>query len=137
MRAQLAKVGALAVMAPLAGGADAAALSGDYLAGRWTTGDAALCTQPSAEVTEFRKDGSFVTQRDGRAVAVGFWRVDGDRLDLDLLAHDGLHEALQGIEGEYGHFTIGALVFDVAEDRHRMVQSIGSVLQGLDVVRCP
>lgn len=136
MRASLGLVGALAVAVPLAG-AQGAALSADYLAGRWTTGEAAACTQPGAELTEFRPDGSFTTLRDGRAVAVGFWRVDGDRLDLEVLAHDNLHDALQGIEGEYGHFTIAALVFDVAEDRHRMVQSIGSVLQGLDVVRCP
>lgn len=137
MRAGLGLVVTLSLTVALSSGAHAATLSADYLAGRWTTGDAAVCARPGAEVTEFREDGSFVTSRDGHAVAVGFWRIDGDRLDLDVLAHDGLHEALQGIAGDYAHLTIGALVFDVAEDRHRMVQSIGDVLQGVDVVRCP
>lgn len=137
MRKTVALTSAAALAMLLASGARAATLSPEYLVGRWTTGSVEACSRTGAEISELRADGSLVTLRDGKAVAVGFWRLDGDRLDLEVLAHDSLNEALKGIPGDYAHFSIGSLVFDVTDNGYRTVQSIGDVLQGLNVVRCP
>jgi hypothetical protein len=136
MRRTVGAISAVAVVVLAAAAARAATLSPDYLVGRWTTGGADACASPGAEISELRADGSFTTLRDGKAVAVGFWRLVDDRLDLEVLAHDSLNEALLGVPGDYGYFTVASLLFDVGDDGYRTVQSIGTVLQGLNVVRC-
>ena len=129
---------ALALLSTLSATAvGAAELTTDYLVGRWTTGTVAACGKPESEITEFRADGTFTTTANGRAVGVGFWTLDGDQLELELLAQDALHPALQAVPGDYGQFTIRGLIFDVTEQDHRMVTSIGDSLQGSTVVRCP
>jgi hypothetical protein len=118
-------------------GAVAVELSADYLHGRWTSGGPEACNKTDSEFTEFRADGSFITSRGNRAAAVGFWTLNDDQLELQALAHDGLHPALQAIPGDYAHFVIRALLFDIADNSYRMVMSIGDTLQGSNVVRCP
>jgi hypothetical protein len=119
--------------------AEAATLSADYLVGRWTTGGVDACTRAEHERTVFRADGTFATERGGKAVAVGFWQVEDDRLDLHVLASPAAIEPglQEHVDGGYGYVRIKALTFDLAEDAFRMVQSAGGELQGLNVVRCP
>ena len=71
------------------------------------------------------------------AVAVGFWDVEDDRLEMEVLASSAAVEpALQEQFGDgYGYVHIKALVFDVEDDAFRMVQSAGQVLQGWQVDR--
>jgi hypothetical protein len=111
--------------------AGAATLSADYLAGKWTTGSKEACANVEHERTVFRQDGT--------AVAVGFWQIDDDRLDMHILASPAsLGPPLQEhLDGGYGYVPVTALLFDVADDSFRMVQSIGGALQGLNVFRCP
>jgi hypothetical protein len=118
-------------------GSEAADLSRDYLIGRWTTGGAEACGRPGSEITEFRGDGTFTTARDGAAVGVGFWTLTDDQLELQLLAHDALHDALRAVPGDYATFVVKGLIFDVTDQSHRMVTSIGDSLQGSSVARCP
>ena len=119
--------------------AGAATLSADYLAGKWTTGSKEACTKVEHERTVFRQDGTFATEHNGKAVAVGFWQIDDDRLDMHILASPAsLGPPLQEhLDGGYGYVPVTALLFDVADDSFRMVQSIGGALQGLNVFRCP
>jgi hypothetical protein len=72
-------------------------------------------------------------------VAVGFWQIEDDRLDMHILASPAsLGPPLQEqFAGGYGYVPVTALLFDVADDNFRMVQSIGGALQGLNVFRCP
>lgn len=130
-------VGGLAASAVAA---SAATFSDDYLRGRWTTGSADRCGKPEIEQTLFRGDGTFATERNGEAVAVGFWEIpDDDRLDLRVLASArAMEPAPQDQLGDgYGYLRLKALVFDVEDGGFRMVQSVGDVLQGVNVVRCP
>ena len=118
--------------------AGAADLPDNYLVGHWTTGGAEACGKPESEVTDFRADGTFTTMRNGHASAVGFWMLtNDDQLEMQVLAHDSLHPALEAIPGDYGYFVVHALLFDQTDNSHRMVLSIGDVLQGANVVRCP
>jgi hypothetical protein len=132
-------VGAAALVCALAGRAvEAASLSAEYLEGRWTTGGVESCTRPEHEQTVFRKDGTFATEHNGKAVAVGFWELEDDRLDMHIMASEAvLAPALQEeLAGRYHSLHVEALLFDVADDRFRMVQNIAGELKGLDVVRC-
>jgi hypothetical protein len=133
-------VGALLVGCAAAGAnAQTATLTAEYLAGKWTTGSKENCTAPEHERTVFRNDGTFATEHDGKALAVGFFEVEEDRLTMQVLASpSSLEPALREQLGDgYRQFAIQALVFDIADGSFRMVQNIAGDLQGLNLVRCP
>ena len=132
----VAGVGVLSGLLAAANGS-AAELNGGYLVGKWTSGSKAACSTATAEVTGYRADGTFATQAKGRVVATGFWTLDDDRLDMQVLAHDSTHPALDAIEGDYAYFVIRSLLFDVEDDSYRQVQVIGDHLQGVKAYRCP
>lgn len=119
--------------------AQAATFSDAYLEGRWTTGGTDNCTKTEHEQTLFRKDGTFATEHSGKALAVGFWRIEDDRLEMQILTTEGslspdLQEALPG---EYHALVVKGLVFDVTDNGFRLVQGIAGEVQGLEMVRCP
>lgn len=130
-----ASIAAMAVGHP----ASAATFSADYLQGRWTTGSADNCTRAEHEQTVFRGDGTFATEHAGKALAVGFWTITDDKLDMQILTTEAsLPPSLQDeLPGDYHWLQVKGLAFDIADNGFRMVQSIGGELQGLDMVRCP
>ena len=80
-------IGGLAMMAGMAWptGAMAAELTPAYLDGRWTTGVVENCARPEHEQTVFRANGTFATEHNGKALAVGFWRIEDDRIKMQIL----------------------------------------------------
>ena len=120
-------------------GARAATFSDTYLEGRWTTGSADNCKKTEHEQTVFRKDGTFATEHSGKALAVGFWRIEDDRLEMNILSTEAsLSQDLQdALPGEYHALLVKGLAFDVADNGFRLVQGIAGDIQGLDMVRCP
>lgn len=125
--------------ATLGTGVHAATLSNAYLEGRWTTGGVENCTKAEHEQTVFRKDGTFATEHNGAALAVGFWRIDEDRLEMNMLTTEAsLPKILQDeLPGDYHALNVKGLVFDVNDNGFRLVQGIAGEIQGLDMVRCP
>ena len=125
--------------ATLCGSAQAASLSADYLAGKWTTGGVENCTKPEHEQTIFRKDGTFATEHNGAALAVGFWRIDEDRLEMNILTTEAsLPQILQDeLPGDYHALNVKGLAFDVTDNGFKLVQGIAGEIQGLNMVRCP
>jgi hypothetical protein len=119
--------------------ASAATLSPEYLAGRWTTGPVENCTRAEHEQTVFRSDGTFATEYAGRALAVGFWRVEDDKIELQILTTEtSLPQSLQdALPGDYHALQVKGLAFDISDNAFRMVQSIAGELRGVDMVRCP
>jgi hypothetical protein len=117
----------------------AATLSPDYLEGRWTTGPVENCTRAEHEQTVFRDDGTFATEHGGLALAVGFWRVEDDKIELQILTTEAsLPQSLQdALPGDYHALQVKGLVFDVTDNAFRMVQSIAGDLRGVDMIRCP
>ena len=134
----------MAAMA-LAGGLTAASqvmaaeLTAAYLHGRWSTGSGENCKNAEHEQTVFREDGTFATEHGGKALAVGFWTVNEDELELHILSTEGsLPKVLaDAYPGDYHALTVDGLAFDIAEDRFKLVQSIEGQVRGLDMVRCP
>jgi hypothetical protein len=131
----------LAMMAGTAwsAGAMAADLTPAFLDGRWTTGAVENCTRAEHEQTVFRPDGTFATEHNGQALAVGFWRVEDDKLDLQILTTEAsLTPALQEqLPGDYHALSVQGLVFDLTDNSFRLVQGIQGELRGVDMVRCP
>ena len=84
---QRRRIVGLAMMAGMAWstGAMAAELTPAYLDGRWTTGVVENCTRPEHEQTVFRANGTFATEHNGKALAVGFWRIEDARIDMQIL----------------------------------------------------
>jgi hypothetical protein len=119
--------------------AAAADLTPTYLDGRWTTGSVENCTRADHEQTVFRADGTFATEHNGAALAVGFWRIDEDRIDMQILTTEAsLPQAIQEqLPGDYHALAVRGLVFDVTDNSFRLVQGIEGDLRGLDMVRCP
>ena len=119
--------------------ASAATLSPDYLVGRWTTGAVENCSRAEHEQTMFRDDGTFATEHSGKALAVGFWQVEDDRIDMHILSTEAsLPQSLQdALPGDYHALQVKGLVFDVTDNGFRMVQTLGGELRGLAMVRCP
>jgi len=119
--------------------AAAADLTPAYLDGRWTTGAVENCTRADHEQTVFRADGTFATEHNGAALAVGFWRIDEDRIDMQILTTEAsLPQAIQEqLPGDYHALAVRGLVFDVTDNSFRLVQGIEGDLRGLDMVRCP
>ncbi len=119
--------------------AQAATFTDAYLQGRWTTGSTENCTKSAHEQTVFRADGTFATEHNGKALAVGFWKIDEDRLEMHILTTEAsLPQLLQEeLPGDYHALEVKGLVFDVGDDRFRLVQGIAGEIQGLDMVRCP
>ena len=119
--------------------AEAATLSTAYLTGRWTTGPVENCTRADHEQTVFRDDGTFATEYGGKALAVGFWRVEDDKVEMNILtAESSLPQPLQdALPGEYHALYVKGLAFDLTDNGFRMVQTIAGELRGVDMVRCP
>jgi hypothetical protein len=117
----------------------AADFTAEYLAGTWTTGSKENCTAPEHERTVFRDDGTFASEHHGKAIAVGFFEAQEDRLAMQILASpDSLEPALRDrLGGGHHYLSAQALVFDVTGDSFRMVQSVAGQLQGLNLFRCP
>ena len=134
-------VGALLLGCTAAGAnaQDATDFTAEYLAGKWTTGSKENCTAPEHERTVFRNDGTFASEHHGKAIAVGFFEVQEDRLAMQILASpNSLEPALREQLGAgYQYVPVQALVFDVTGDSFRMVQSVAGELQGLNLFRCP
>ena len=84
-----------------------------------------------------------VEQRDdptlrGKPLAVGFWHVDEDRLEMQILTTEAsLPQAVQDqLPGDYHMLQVKALAFTINDNDFKMVQTINGELQGLDMVRC-
>jgi hypothetical protein len=122
----------------LAQPASAATFSDSYLQGRWTTGGAEGCDKLEHEQTVFHPNGTFTTEHGGKPMAVGFWHVDEDRLEMQILTTEAsLAPALaEALPGDYHMLQVKALAFTINDNDFKMVQTINGELQGLDMVRC-
>ena len=137
-RLQILGVAAIAGLS-LSTAVAAAEFTPAYVEGRWTSGAVENCSRPEHEKTVFRADATFATEFNGKALAVGFWKIDEDRLDMQILTTEAsLPQTLQDqLPGEYHALVVRGLVFDVAENSFRLVQAIEGDLRGLNLVRCP
>jgi len=101
------------VLAP--GHADAAALTADALVGEWVVNEGE-CSDDNAEYIHFSKNGTVESTRNGDTDAVGFWKLDNDKILLSVLAPPSrFDEKLKDVAG-YDAFDITIATYNVTAD---------------------
>jgi len=122
-----------------AGAAMAVDLTPDYLEGKWTTGSTDNCKAGTHEQTVFHKDGTLTTEHKGKTLAVGFWTLTDDKLDMNILTTESSlpQDVAEALPGDYHALNIKGLLFDATDKSFRLVQGIAGEIQGVEMVRCP
>lgn len=134
-------IAAFAVAAMVSGGVGAAegatagVLTEASLVGNWVVNEG-KCTDANAEFLVFSKNGSLVSMREGQADAVGFWKLDGSKIFLDVLAPPArLDEKLKDVKGLYS-FGITIATYDVTPDTFQGVGILDDQVRYGRFARC-
>jgi hypothetical protein len=123
----------------LVSGVNAGDLSAEYLHGRWAI-DTKDCSSPNSEYLEFRKNGTFQSDRAGQTEVVGFWELNRDRLEMHMLTSpaffDDIHKALSGHHGRFDYFQLKAAIFNNKKNSFEAIAVIGNQMDRATAVRC-
>ena len=121
-------------------GVSAAELSKDYIQGNWAINTNGKCGLSEAEYLLIRADGAFENSRGKMVEGVGFWRLDGDQLNFEILTSPAffrdLHKELNPFKGLYGHYTIRLLPFNNKADQFEAFAVLGEQMKRISAVRC-
>ncbi|MBW1788679.1 MAG: hypothetical protein JRK53_18995 [Deltaproteobacteria bacterium] len=114
-------------------------LSAEYLYGRWVVDDQ-NCSSSSAEIYEFRKNGTFECTRSGRTEIVGFWGLKEGILELHMVTsagfYDDIHKALASFEGIYSYFQAKMIIFNTKKQSFEAFGVLGDEIKRATAVRC-
>ena len=141
----LAVLSAHVCAATIAGVAWADDMPADYLVGTWALGTVEACAEPAGEQLSFKADGTFASFLDGMPSATGFWQLEGHELELHMVSSPASFDdpstseddLLAELDGRYEYYHAKGLTFDVEPDAFRMVATMGDVMRGADLYRCP
>ncbi len=115
--------------------AAAASLTQDALVGNWVVNEGA-CSDPNAEYIRFSQNGAVESARNGRTDAVGFWKLENDKIELNVLAPPSLFdERLKDVKG-YAAFDITIAIYNVTSDGFQGVGILGEQIQYGTFSRC-
>ena len=115
--------------------AQPASLTDASIVGRWVV-NLGKCSDANAEFITFGGNGAVESMRDGRADAVGFWRLDSDKIYLSVLAPPGrFDEKLKDVQGYYA-FDILIATFNVTADGFEGVGLLGEQVRYGKFTRC-
>jgi hypothetical protein len=139
LRTYLLSIPLTIAMTGLLSGAAVAALDPGYLTGSWEINAKGRCGAKTAENLVVHRDGSFEYSRRGKVDAVGFWRIEGDVLVLDMMTSPA---SFQDIHAElktfvpYQLYSMRAMPIDMHKDQFSAVASIGEQMQRFSLQRC-
>ena len=115
--------------------AQPASLTDASLVGKWAV-NLGKCSEANAEFITFGGNGAVESMRDGRADAVGFWRLENDKIHLSVLAPPGrFDEKLKDVQGYYA-FDILIATFNVTADGFEGVGLLGEQVRYGKFTRC-
>ena len=129
------------------GGRDAAAadLDAGYLHATWVLNNE-NCADPGAERITFRDNGAFENMRAGKLQAAGFWVIEGDIVEAQLVAspaffRDYFQEAhdlaeVAGAEGNVNAFRLRIIPLNREPDRFDAVGLLGDQVAQAVFRRC-
>ncbi|MBL8667165.1 MAG: hypothetical protein JNM48_06860 [Rhodospirillales bacterium] len=103
--------------------------------GTWAVNEG-QCSDPNAEFIIFSKDGTVESIRNGQTDAVGFWKLQDDKLQLNVLAPPArLDERLKDVDGYYP-FDIVIAPYDIQPDKFLAVGILGDQVRYGKFARC-
>ncbi len=119
--------------------ARSAELNSSYLIGTWVLhGDE--CSGGDTERLTFRGNGAVEAVRAGKLEAAGFWALEDNRIQLDVITSPALfhefHRDLSAMAGEYYSFRIRIAPFNVGADGFEAVGVLGEQLEQTSFGRC-
>ncbi len=124
-------------LVPMASAAD---LSADYLQGRWAIHDN-VCNSSSSEFITFDNDGTFRGTRNGKTEIVGFWKLDGDIIELDMLSSlssfQDLNSSLVRYKGIHSYSAGQMLIFNAKKKSFEAFGVVGEEVKRTVAARCP
>ncbi len=121
----------------LTAGAAVAEITPKYLGGVWTLDTAKNCGLKEFEHITFRADGTMQGKRFGTVDSIGFWRHDGDFIQLHLLTSPAhFDERLKDFDGVFGYFPVKVMTFGHRPDRFGAVGTIGDEMKKVSLFRC-
>lgn len=108
-----------------------------YLDGTWTLDAAKNCGLKEFEHLTFRSDGTMQGKRFGIVDSIGFWRHDGDFIQLHLLTSPAhFDKRLKDFEGVFGYFPVKVMTFGHQPDQFGAVGNIGDEMEKVSLFRC-
>ena len=130
----------LMLLALLAGVGDAraASLTNETLVGNWVVNEG-KCTDPNAEFLVFRKNGAVESVRNGKLDALGFWTLNNDDINIEVLAPPSFFKEVEELKDvpvgyQQLHLTIAA--FDIAADSFQGIGLLGEQVRRGKFTRC-
>lgn len=112
-----------------------ASLTEATLAGKWVV-NLGQCADANAEFITFGGNGAVESMREGRADAVGFWRLEAEKIYLSVLAPPArFDEKLKDVKGYYA-FDILIATFNVTADGFEGVGILGDQVRYGKFTRC-
>jgi hypothetical protein len=119
--------------------ATAAALDAAYLTGKWEMNTQGSCGGENAEHLILRANSTFEYGRRGKADAVGFWRLEGDVVTLEMLSLPSDFQDIQPelkASNDYEINSMHMVPVDMQQDQFSTVASIGDLMQQFTLQRC-
>ncbi len=124
-------------LVPMASAAD---LSADYFYGRWVMNEKS-CSSSTSEFIKFNKNGTFEETRNGVAEVVGFWKLNGDNMKLNMLSSaasfQDLDKSLSKFAGVYNHSEGQMLIFNAKKKDFEAYGVVGNEIKRATAVKCP
>ena len=112
-----------------------ASLTDTSLAGKWVV-NLGQCSDANAEFITFGGNGAVESMREGRADAVGFWRLEAEKIYLSVLAPPArFDEKLKDVKGYYA-FDIIIATFNVTADGFEGVGILDDQIRYGKFTRC-
>lgn len=112
-----------------------ASLTDASLTGKWVV-NLGQCSDANAEFITFGGNGAVESMREGRADAVGFWRLEAEKIYLSVLAPPArFDEKLKDVKGYYA-FDIIIATFNVTADGFEGVGILGDQIRYGKFTRC-
>jgi hypothetical protein len=119
--------------------ANAQTLDAAYLTGKWEINSEGTCGKEDAEKLIVHDNATFEYGRRGKVEAVGFWRIEHDKVVFEMLTSPAYFQDIANELKTYTHheiYSMKMLPLDMQPDQFSAVASIDDQMSKLALQRC-
>ena len=119
--------------------AGAAELDATYLTGKWEINSSGACGKEDAEKLIMHDNATFEYGRRGKVEAVGFWRIEHDRVVFEMLTSPSYFQDIANELRDYTRheiYSMQMMPLDMQQDQFSAVASIDDQMSKLALQRC-
>ena len=118
---------------------NAAELDAAYLTGKWEINSDGTCGKEDAEKLIVHDNATFEYGRRGKVEAVGFWRIEHDRVVFEMLTSPAyFQDIVNELKAYTRHeiYSMQMMPLDMQQDQFSAVASIDDQMSKLALQRC-